>query len=180
ESDAGAEPDVLADVDLAEVGRVEGEDAPAEPAAFLEQRHPAAAARQGERRANPRDAAADHCDFHEWSFIPLNFRTPSVSATSAGRRSMLDAPKKPTTPWVWDRMYCASSGSAMGPPWQSTRMSGFTAFAASHSACTRSAAWDSVSADLAPIVPFVVSPMCGISTSAPAFAIARASSSVKT
>ena len=101
-------------------------------------------------------------------------------ATSVGSRSMLDAPKKPTMPFVFSRTYRTSSGSEIGPPWQSTRMSGFTAFAASASACTRFAASASVSAVFAPMVPFVVSPMCGISTSAPAAAIASASSSVKT
>jgi two-component system, chemotaxis family, response regulator WspF len=62
-----------------------------------------------------------------------------------------------------------SSGSEIGPPWQSTRMSGFTRRAASASACTRFAASASVSAVLAPMLPLVVSPMCGMSTSAPAF-----------
>ena len=37
-----------------------------------------------------------------------------------------------------------------------------------------------LSADLAPMLPLVVNPMCGISTSAPAWAIAWASCSVKT
>ena len=44
----------------------------------------------------------------------------SVMATSVGSRSMLDAPKKPTMPSVRSSTYCASSGSASGPPWQST------------------------------------------------------------
>ena len=39
---------------------------------------------------------------------------------------MLEAPKKPTTPSVRSSTYCASSGSASGPPWQSTITSGFT------------------------------------------------------
>ena len=36
--------------------------------------------------------------------IPLNFRTQSVMAISVGRRSMLEAPKKPTIPVVCFRM----------------------------------------------------------------------------
>jgi hypothetical protein len=55
----------------------------------------------------------------------------SVMAISVGRRSMLEAPKKPTTPSVRSSTYCASSGSASGPPWQSTITSGLTATAAS-------------------------------------------------
>lgn len=40
---------------------------------------------------------------------------------------MLDAPKKPTTPSVLLRTYAASSGHAMGPPWQMTCTSSRTA-----------------------------------------------------
>ena len=50
---------------------------------------------------------------------------------------MLEAPKKPATPVVCSRMYWASSGSAMGPPWQRTMMSGLTAAAASRIAWTQ-------------------------------------------
>ena len=46
--------------------------------------------------------------------------------------------------------------------------------------CTRFAAPSSVSALFAPMLPFVVRPMCGISTSAPAFAICSASPGVNT
>ena len=37
---------------------------------------------------------------------------------------MLEAPKKPATPVVWSRTYWASSGSAIGPPWQRTMIVG--------------------------------------------------------
>ena len=104
----------------------------------------------------------------------------SIIATSTGSRSIDEAPKKPTMPSVWSRMYCASSGSAIGPPWQSTRMSGFTRFAASCIAWIAARASSSVIAVAAPIVPPVVRPMCGTSTSAPASAIAVASLGSKT
>ena len=104
----------------------------------------------------------------------------SVIATSVGSRSMLDAPKKPTTPVVRSSTYAASSGSAIGPPWQRTSTSSRTAFAASHIAWTSSTDSSSVFAVEAPIAPPVVSPMCGTSTSAPASVIATASSGVKT
>ena len=46
----------------------------------------------------------------------LNRRAFSVIAISVGRRSMLEAPKNPAMPWVRESTYCASSGSAIGPP----------------------------------------------------------------
>src|SRR5437660_1458117 len=51
-------------------------------------------------------------------------------------------------------------------------MSARTFLAALCIACTRLAAWSSVSADWAPMLPLVVNPMWGISTSPPAFATA--------
>src|SRR5665648_237929 len=88
--------------------------------------------------------------------------------TSVGRRSMDEAPKNPTMPSVLARTYCASAGSAIGPPWHRTRMSGLTFLAASASAWTFLAASSSVSAVGAPMVPAVVRPMCGTRMSAPA------------
>src|ERR687895_296173 len=116
---------------------------------------------------------------HAWASA-LKRRMFSVMATSVGRRSMLDAPKNPTTPSVRSSTYRASSGSASGPPWQSTITSGLTATAASRIAWISSTHSSSVSAVSAPIVPFVVSPMCGTSTSAPARVIASADSGSNT
>ncbi len=93
---------------------------------------------------------------------------------SVASRSMLEAPKKPAMPVVRARTYSASSGSAIGPPWQRTMMSERTARAASCIFCTRRADSSSVSAVLAPIDPLVVRPRCATSTSAPALAIALA------
>ena len=76
--------------------------------------------------------------------------------------------------------YCASSGSASGPPWQSTMTSGSTSIAASRMAWISSTHWSSVLAVCAPIDPFVVSPMWGTRTSAPASVIAAACSGSKT
>ena len=103
-----------------------------------------------------------------------------MSARSAGSRSIDEAPKKPQTPVVRSSTYAASCGSAIGPPWHSTRMPGRTPSAASRIACTRPTHSSSVSAVRAPIVPDVVSPMCGTRTSAPARAIAAACSASKT
>src|SRR5919198_864262 len=125
------------------------------------------------------EPAAAHCAL-SWIGMDLKRLMFSVMATSVGRRSMLEAPKKPTMPVVRSSTYCASSGSAIGPPWHRQRMSGLTSRAASPSACTRSTASSSVTPVWAPIAPPVVSPMCGTSTSAPASAIIRASSGVKT
>ena len=104
----------------------------------------------------------------------------SVIATSVGRRSIEEAPKKPTTPPVRASTYAASSGSAIGPPWQRTSTSGLTALAASPQACTSATHSSSDFAVSAPIEPPVVRPMCGTITSAPAAAIAAASSSLNT
>ena len=112
--------------------------------------------------------------------IGLNRLMFSVIATSVGSRSIDDAPKKPTTPSVRARTYAASSGSAIGPPWQRTITSGLTSRAASCIAWISGTQSSSVFAVSAPIEPPVVSPMCGTSTSAPASAIATASSTVKT
>src|SRR2546430_9743544 len=86
-----------------------------------------------------------------WSTgMALKRRMFSVIATSVGRRSIELAPKKPTTPSVRASTYAASSGSAIGPPWQRQRMSGSTSAAASRSAWTRSTASSSVLAVCAP------------------------------
>src|SRR5262249_36823237 len=63
--------------------------------------------------------------------IDLKRRMFSVMATSVGRRSIDEAPKKPAMPSVCAITYAASSGSAIGPPWQSTMISGLTRLAAS-------------------------------------------------
>ena len=93
---------------------------------------------------------------------------------------MLEAPKKPAMPLVLLKTAAASSGSAIGPPWQSNRTSGFTATAASCMAWTRATASSSVRAVLAPMLPLVVSPMWATTTSAPALAICSASSTSNT
>src|SRR5215831_460740 len=123
-----------------------------------------------------------HKPFHACllCMICLNARVCSVMARSTASRSMLDAPKNPCTPCVRSRMKRASSGSAIGPPWQITRTSLLTAAPASRMACTRSAACSSVRAVRAPIVPFVVSPICATKTSAPASTMRRASCPLKT
>ena len=104
----------------------------------------------------------------------------SVIAISVGSRSMLEAPKNPTTPVVRSSTYAASSGSAIGPPWQRTITSSRTATAASRIAWTSSTDSSSVFAVEAPIAPPVVRPMCGTRMSAPASVIATASSGVNT
>src|ERR1035437_2817034 len=48
--------------------------------------------------------------------IALKRRMFSVIAISVGRRSIDEAPMKPTTPPVFARTWAASSGSAIGPP----------------------------------------------------------------
>jgi hypothetical protein len=48
--------------------------------------------------------------------ISLNSRVWLSMAASVGGRSMLDAPKNPTTPSVSFSTYSASSGQAMEPP----------------------------------------------------------------
>ena len=69
---------------------------------------------------------------------------------------------------------------AIGPPWQRTSMSGRTFFAASAQLSMRGAHSSSVFAVFAPMEPFVVSPMWQTRMSAPASAMATASSSLKT
>jgi len=75
--------------------------------------------------------------------------------------------------------YWASSGIETGPPWQSTITSGLTALAASHISWILVGAPSSVRAEVAPIEPLVVRPKCATTTSAPASAIAFASSGLK-
>src|SRR4051794_17110327 len=112
--------------------------------------------------------------------IALKRRMFSVIAVSVGSRSIEDAPKNPTTPSVLSRMYAASSGSEIGPPWHRTRICGLTAAAASRIAWIGGTHSSSVLAVSAPIAPPVVSPLCGTRTSAPASALAAASSTEKT
>jgi hypothetical protein len=50
------------------------------------------------------------------NWIALKRRMFWAMATSVGSRSILEAPKNPTTPWVRLSTYWAFSGSAMGPP----------------------------------------------------------------
>src|SRR2546422_4000454 len=54
-----------------------------------------------------------------------------MMARSAGSRSMLEAPKKPAMPRVLLSTRATSFGSASGPPWQITKISGLTDTAAS-------------------------------------------------
>ena len=93
---------------------------------------------------------------------------------------MLEAPKKPWTPGIRASAVPTFSGSSNGPPWQRTRMSLRTERPASATVMTRSIAWSSVSATPAPMVPAVVRPTCATSWSAPALAMAFASSALKT
>src|SRR5579871_2903018 len=123
---------------------------------------------------------AHACTLLAQTGMDLKRRMFSVIATSVGRRSIDDAPKKPTTPSVRSITNAASSGSAIGPPWHSTRISGFTAFAASCIAWISGTHSSSVLAVDAPIAPPVVSPMCGTSTSAPARAMSAACSGSNT
>ena len=81
---------------------------------------------------------------------------------------MLLAPKKPAIPRVLRKISAASAGSAIGPPWQSTRTSGRDAFAASAIARTRRAPSSRSIAVRAPIIPLVVRPRWGTRMSAPA------------
>ena len=50
------------------------------------------------------------------NFSPLNPFTCAVMARSAGRRSMLDAPKKPAMPGMRASAWPTASGSSNGPP----------------------------------------------------------------
>ena len=68
----------------------------------------------------------------------------------------------------------------MGPPWQSTMTSSRTALAASAHASMSATQSSNDFAVCAPMVPLVVSPMWQTMMSAPASAMATASSSEKT
>ena len=61
---AAAQPDVLADIDFAEVWCIEGEDPAAEVAVFLQERGLDPGAGQRQCRADARDAATDNRDLH--------------------------------------------------------------------------------------------------------------------
>jgi hypothetical protein len=74
----------------------------------------------------------------------------------------------------------ASAGRAMGPPWQSTMTSGFTARAAAAHASMRATQSLSVTAVSAPMAPPVVSPRWQTTMSAPALAMSAALCSEKT
>ncbi|MNP72217.1 hypothetical protein D3C76_1687210 [compost metagenome] len=99
---------------------------------------------------------------------------------SAANLSILDAPKNPSMPSVLSITYAASSGSAIGPPWQMTIMSGFTALPALIIASIFSTQSSNVRAVLAPMVPFVVNPIWATKISAPASAMALACSGSNT
>ncbi len=77
-------------------------------------------------------------------------------------------------------MYCASGGSAIGPPWQITITSSRTDLAASAISWMSRTHSSSVLELFAPIVPPVVTPMWATTRSAPASAIQRASCGLKT
>lgn len=97
---------------------------------------------------------------HDWStFRSLNSLVVFVMAISTGNLSMLDAPKKPWTPVVRLRTYSASFGSAIGPPWQRTRMSRLILVAASLISWINLTQSSSDFPVLAPIDPDVVNPI---------------------
>src|SRR5690625_5668233 len=79
-------------------------------------------------------------------------------ARSVARRSTLEAPKKPAIPSVFSKMYCTSSGSAIGPPWHSTITSSRIPLATSCISCIRLADSSRVGATsaLTPIEPLTV------------------------
>jgi hypothetical protein len=77
-------------------------------------------------------------------------------------------------------MYFASSGMEIGPPWQSRMMSSRTSRAASAMASISLTQSSSDLADVAPIEPPVVTPICATTMSAPALVIALASSGLNT
>src|SRR5690625_5517556 len=57
-----------------------------------------------------------------YNFSSLNERACASIARSVARRSTLEAPKNPAIPFVFSKIYCTSSGSAMGPDRKSTRL----------------------------------------------------------
>src|SRR5262245_42946634 len=61
---AALQPDVLADVYLAQIGGYERKDAPAEKAVLLDKGDRVTGAGERQRRAKARDTAADHRDLH--------------------------------------------------------------------------------------------------------------------
>ena len=93
---------------------------------------------------------------------------------------MDEAPKKPSMPGMRASASTTLSGSSKGPPWQMTRMSLRTLRPASAIVITLSIASSSVKATAAPMLPAVVNPTCATSWSAPAWAMALASSASKT
>ena len=112
--------------------------------------------------------------------MALNLRTQPVMATSVGRRSMLDAPKKPTMPLVCfedvRRVLRLGDRPAVAEH-QDVRVHLLRGVVQGlHALRGLVERQRGLRAD----APLVVSPMCGISTSAPAFAIASASLSVNT
>ena len=99
----------------------------------------------------------------------LKRRMFSVIATSVGRRSMLEAPKKPTMPAraVEDVLRVLGLGDRAAVA-EHEHVGVDRARRRRASPGSRSTHSSSVCAVCAPIVPFVVRPMCGTSTSAPA------------
>ena len=78
-------------------------------------------------------------------------------------------------------MNSASSGMAIGPPWQSTMMSFRTAQRRfGDRVDLADALRRALFAEVAPIAPPVVTPICATMMSAPAFVIASASSGLNT
>jgi hypothetical protein len=77
-------------------------------------------------------------------------------------------------------MNCASSGCAIGPPWQRMIASRRTESAAAAIASIESRLSSSVLPEVATIEAPSVYPICATMMSAPAFAIAFASSGLKT
>lgn len=85
-------------------------------------------------------------------------------------------------PWQWRQprsMNSASSGAAIGPPWQSTMFSGRTQIAASAIRSISSTHRSRDFAEAAPTVPPTLTPICATITSAPARTIASASAGLE-
>jgi hypothetical protein len=87
------------------------------------------------------------------SRICLKSRVIDVIASSTGSRSMLEAPKKPWIPATLSRMYFASLGAAIGPPWHNTMISLLIFVAASRIFCISITQSSRLLPDFAPIEP---------------------------
>ena len=96
--------------------------------------------RRGQERRGKREALTSLRSPRPLRFVLINcFEFPHTVGNGdlGGQAFDARAPKKPTIPLVCFKTYSASAGSLMGPPWQRTRISGFTFLAASCRACTR-------------------------------------------